>query len=150
MKQKTTIEYAQFAEYDRRQSAIQMHVVLSFLTGLAVGALGIALSTFHAGLLDAVYAPYAYLAMAVGVGATAKGLGWALLSTFLSGTSMLVAAMGGRAMLGEFDFAIFDDGGVTAMNLMLAQIAVVGLLSYVIRRRVTVKSGDPGGVVDSL
>lgn len=130
----TTIDYADFAEYDRRQSAIQRHVVLAFLAGLAVGALGMAISGLASDLVGEFYDPYAYLALAIVVGATATGFGWALLTTFLAGTSMLVSAMGGSAVLGQSDFEVIGGGHAAGLNLLLVLLVAVGLLAHVTRR----------------
>ncbi len=128
--EKIAIEYADFAEYDRRQRGIQRHVLAAFVGGLVVGSFGVLMS----GLRLGVYDPYAYLALAVVVGATATGFGWALLTTFLASVSTLVAAMAGSALHGDLRFEAIG-GSAAGVNLLLVQLVVFGLLAYFTRRR---------------
>lgn len=127
---KIAIEYADFAEYDRRQRGIQRHMLAAFTGGLAVGAVGVLAS----GLDSGIYDPYAYLALSIVVGATATGFGWALLTTFLASASALVAAMGGSALRGDLRFDAIG-GTANGVNLLVLQFVVLGLLAYLTRRR---------------
>ncbi|MFI6325970.1 hypothetical protein ACIBG8_51225 [Nonomuraea sp. NPDC050556] len=129
--EKTVIDYADFAEYDRRQRGIQRHMLAAFLGGLAVGLLGMLLTRWS--FVGEFYDPYAYLALAIAVGATASGFGWALLTTFLAAVSTLVAAMGGSALQGEFDFDAIG-GSPIGLNVLLVLLVALGLLAYVTRR----------------
>ncbi|MFE3449312.1 hypothetical protein ACFXJ8_10290 [Nonomuraea sp. NPDC059194] len=127
--EKIAIDYADFAEYDRRQRDIQRHVLAAFLGGLVVGAVGVLISDVDVGIYD----PYVYLALTVAVGATATGFGWALLTTFLASASILVAAMGGSALAGDLRFEAIG-GSASGLNLLVAQLVVLGLLAYFTRR----------------
>ncbi|GAA3474797.1 hypothetical protein [Nonomuraea roseola] len=143
--EKIAIEYADFAEYDRRQRGIQRHVLAAFLGGLVVGLVGVVVSELAT---DFHYDPYIYLALAVAVGATASGLGWALLTTFLASASTVVAAMGGSALRGDLNFEAIG-GTSSGLNLVVGQLVALGLLAYVSRR--SDGWGDLGaGVVSGL
>jgi hypothetical protein len=130
----TAIDYADFAEYDRRQRGIERHVLAAFLGGLAVGLIGMLVSGLGPGWGVQLYDPYAYLALSLAVGATASGFGWALLTTFLSAVSTVVAAMGASALRGRdpFDLAGANASG---LNWTLALLVGLGLLAYVTRRK---------------
>ncbi|MEW9547826.1 hypothetical protein [Nonomuraea sp. NPDC050783] len=129
----TTIDYADFAEYDRRQRGIERHLVAAFLGGLAVGLVGMLISGRGPGWLGQLYEPYAYLALALAVGASASGFGWALLTTFLAAVSTLVAAMGAGALRGYPAFDVIG-GSAAGLNWILALLVGLGLLAYVTRR----------------
>ncbi|MDF2709007.1 MAG: hypothetical protein K0R62_4659 [Nonomuraea muscovyensis] len=144
-----TIDYADFAEYDRRQRSIERHVLVAFLGGLVVGLAGMLLSGLGPAWLDRVYDPYAYFALALLVGVTASGLGWALLTTFLAAVTTLVSAMGASALRGRFTFDVMD-GGAAGLNWMLAVLVGLGLLAYVTRREDhwgDISAGVVGGVL---
>ncbi|GGT31245.1 hypothetical protein ACFFV7_47720 [Nonomuraea spiralis] len=130
----TAIEYADFAEYDRRQRRIERHVLTAFLAGLAVGLIGMLTAGKGPSWLGQLYDPYAYLTLSLVVGATASGFGWALLTTFLATVSTLVAAMGASALRGVDGFDIIG-GGAAGLNWTLALLVGLGLLAYVTRRR---------------
>ncbi|MEV0384155.1 hypothetical protein [Nonomuraea sp. NPDC050643] len=129
----TTVDYADFAEYDRRQRAIERHLLGAFLGGLVVGLLGIATSGNGPDWLGQVYDPYAYLALALAVGASASGFGWALLTTFLAAVSTMVSALGASALRGQDAFAIIG-GSPAGLNWTLALLVGLGLLAYTTRR----------------
>jgi hypothetical protein len=131
---KTAIDYADFAEYDRRQRRIEHHVLAAFLGGLVVGLVGMLLSSLGSSWLERIYDPYAYLALVLAVGATASGLWWALLSTFLAAVSMLVAAMGAGTLRGESTLDVIG-GSAVGLNWILVLLVGLGLLAYVTRRR---------------
>ncbi|GAA2302640.1 hypothetical protein GCM10010149_60000 [Nonomuraea roseoviolacea subsp. roseoviolacea] len=132
---KPTIEYADFAEYDRRQRGIERHVLAAFIGGLAVGLVGMFVSGSGPAWCVRLYDPYAYLALAIALGVTAQGFGWAALSTFLAAVSMLVAAMGASAVHGrDFTFDVVG-GSLAGLNWILFMLVGLGLLGYVARRR---------------
>jgi hypothetical protein len=133
----TAIDYADFAEYDRRQRGIERHLLAAFLGGLAVGLIGMLISGKGPVWVGQLYDPYAYLALSLAVGATASGLGWALLTTFLSVVSTLVAAMGASALRGDDAFSIIGSiigGSATGLNWTLVLLVGLGLLAYASRR----------------
>ncbi|MEV0624097.1 hypothetical protein AB0I81_63045 [Nonomuraea sp. NPDC050404] len=130
----TTIDYADFAEYDRRQRAIERHLLAAFLGGLAVGLLGMLISGDGPGWIGQIYDPYAYLALSLAVGASASGFSWALLTTFLAAVSTLVAAMGAGALRGHDALDIIG-GSAAGLNWTLVLLVGLGLLAYVTRRR---------------
>ncbi|MEV2265318.1 hypothetical protein [Nonomuraea africana] len=120
-------------------------MLAAFLGGLVVGLIGVLVSALG---IEFYYDPYAYLALAVVVGATASGIGWALLTTFLASASTVVAAMGGSALRGDLNFEAIG-GTSTGLNLVVAQLVALGLLAYLSRRRDS--WGDLGaGVVSGL
>src|SRR5690606_20442394 len=80
----STIDFDYFAEFDRRQRAIELHLVAAFSAGLAVGLIGMLTAGRVPGWVSQIYDPYIYLALVVAVGASAAGFGWALLTTFLA------------------------------------------------------------------
>ncbi|MER6944743.1 hypothetical protein ABT294_12045 [Nonomuraea sp. NPDC000554] len=129
----TAIDYADFAEYDRRQRGIERHVLVAFVGGLVVGLVGMLISGKGPGWLGQLYDPYAYLALAVAVGVSASGFGWALLTTFLAAVSTLVAAMGGSALRGDLAFDVVG-GSAAGLNWTLAMLVGLGLLGNVTRR----------------
>ncbi|MFG3439710.1 hypothetical protein ACGF0J_20900 [Nonomuraea sp. NPDC047897] len=146
---KTALDYADFAEYDRRQRSIERHVLAAFIGGLVVGLGGMLLSGWGPAWLDRVYDPYAYFALALAVGVTASGFGWALLGTFLAAVTTLVAAMGASALRGRLTFDVMD-GGAAGLNWMLAMLVGLGLLAYVTRRKDhwgDIAAGVVGGVL---
>ncbi|MGA5758399.1 hypothetical protein [Nonomuraea bangladeshensis] len=130
----TTIDYADFAEYDRRQRGIERHLVAAFLGGLVVGLVGVLISGRGPIWIGQLYEPYAYLALSLAVGATATGFGWALVTTFLAAVSTLVAAMGASAFRGDLALADLGGGGAAGLNWVLALLVGLGLLAYVTRR----------------
>ncbi|MEV0590917.1 hypothetical protein [Nonomuraea cavernae] len=130
----TAIDYADFAEYDRRQRGIERHMLAAFLGGLVVGLIGMLMSGKGPGWVGQIYYPYAYLALTLVVGATASGFGWALLTTFLAAVSMLVAAMGGSVFRGDLSFDVIGDSPA-GLNWTLAMLVGLGLLAYLTRRR---------------
>lgn len=133
-KKTTSVDYADFAEYDRRQRGIERHVLAAFLGGLAVGLFGMFATSKGPASFGEIYDPYAYLALALVVGRTASGFCWALLSTFLAAVSTLVAAMGAGALQGEFDIDVIG-GGPAGLNVLLVLLVGLGLLAYVTRRK---------------
>ncbi|MFI7706241.1 hypothetical protein [Nonomuraea sp. NPDC049480] len=129
----TAIDYADFAEYDRRQRGIELHLVAAFLGGLAVGLIGMLVSGRGPGWIDQFYEPYVYLALSLAVGVSASGFGWALLTTFLAAVSTLVAAMGASVLRGDLTFDVIG-GSAAGLNWTLTLLVGLGLLAYVTRR----------------
>ncbi|MCF6470080.1 hypothetical protein FAF44_16995 [Nonomuraea sp. MG754425] len=129
----TTIDYADFAEYDRRQRAIERHLLAAFLGGLVVGLVGMLISGNAPAWVGQIYDPYAYHALSLAVGATASGFGWALLTTFLATVSSLVAALGAGAVRGHDAFEVIG-GSAAGLNWTLALLVGLGLLAYATRR----------------
>ncbi|MGN9838140.1 hypothetical protein ACTMTI_08455 [Nonomuraea sp. H19] len=129
----TAIDYADFAEYDRRQRGIERHLVAAFLGGLAVGLVGMLISGRDPEWVGRLYDPYVYLALSVVVGVRASGFGWALVTTFLAAVSTLVAAMGASTMRGDLAFDVIG-GSAAGLNWTLALLVGLGLLAYVTRR----------------
>ncbi|MER7505436.1 hypothetical protein AB0L05_38275 [Nonomuraea pusilla] len=129
-----SIDYADFAEYDRRQRGIERHLLTSFLGGLAVGLVGMLAVGRGPGWLGLVYDPYVYLALILAVGATASGFGWALLTTFLAIVATLVAGMGADALRGGTGFETIG-GSAAGLNWTLALLVALGLLAHVTRRQ---------------
>jgi hypothetical protein len=130
----TTLDYADFAEYDRRQRGIERHLVAAYHGGLADGLIGMLLSGRGPEWVGQLYEPYAYLALSLAVGFSASGFGWALLTTFLAAVSTLVAAMGASTLRGDLAFDVIG-GGAAGLNWTLALLVGLGLLAYVTRRQ---------------
>lgn len=121
-------EYADYAEYDRRQRGIVRHVLMAFLGGVVVG-LG---AMLPAGPIAATYDPYAYLALTIVVGATASGFLWALLTVFLATASSVISAMGVASLGNDFDLNSVG-GGASGLNTLVVMLVGVGLLAYAAR-----------------
>ncbi|MBF8187745.1 hypothetical protein ITP53_18800 [Nonomuraea sp. K274] len=124
----TTIDYADLAEYDRRQRGIERHLLAAFAGGLVIGLAGILISGTGPGWAGRIYDPYAYLALSLVVGATASGFGWALVTTFLAMISTLVAAIGASAVGGG------DPLDIAGLDWALVLLVGLGLLAYLTRR----------------
>lgn len=129
---KGAMQYMDLAEFDRRQRGIERHVLAAFLGGLVVGLLGVLLAGKGPGWFGHVYDPYAYLALALAVGASASGFGWALLTTFLATVATLTATVAG-VIGGDSRFDVIG-GGAAGLNWTLALLVGIGLLAYVTRR----------------
>lgn len=133
MKHETALTYADFAEYDRRLRGVERHILIAFFAGVLIGAVGMLIDEWDLQGVIEYFDPYAYLALSVYVGATARGFGWALLTTFLSAAASLVSGMGVMALNGNLDLDLVQ-GGPTAMNLLLGMTVAMGLLGYLARR----------------
>ncbi|MEU4228252.1 hypothetical protein AB0F17_28495 [Nonomuraea sp. NPDC026600] len=145
----TALDYAEFAEYDRRQRGIALHVVAAFLGGMTVGIIGVVASGRVPQWLGQLYDPYMYLALALVVGASASGFGWALLATFLAALSMIVASLGGSVLRGGTDLGPVAGGPAIGLNWALVLLVGLGLLAYVTSR--TDRWGDvAAGVIGAL
>jgi len=129
----SAIEYADFAEFDRRQRGIERHVLAAFLAGLAVGFVGLLTAGKGPAWAGQLYDPYAYLAVALAVGASASGFGWALLTTFVATVSTLVATVGLSALGGAPDFGVVG-GSAAGFSWTIVLLVGIGLLAYVARR----------------
>ncbi|MFI7614144.1 hypothetical protein ACIBP6_23220 [Nonomuraea terrae] len=129
----TTIEYADFAEYDRRQRAIERHLLVAFAGGLTVGLIGILFAGNGPGWVGQIYDPYAYLALSLAVGASASGFAWALVTTFLAAVSALVGTMAAGALHGR-DILEIVGSDAAGLNWTLVLLVGLGLLAYATRR----------------
>jgi hypothetical protein len=129
---KSAMQYADLAEFDRRQRGIERHVLAAFLGGLVVGLLGVLAAGRGPGWVGHVYDPYAYLALALAVGASASGFGWALLTTFLATVATLAATVAG--VIGGGSHFDMIGGSAAGLNWTLALLVGIGLLAYVTRR----------------
>lgn len=129
----SSIDYADLAEYDRRQRGIERHLLAAFLGGFVVGLAGMFLAGRGPGWVGQVYDPYVYLALSLAVGATASGFGWALLTTFLAAAATLVAAMGASGFGGDPAFDVIG-GSAAGLNWTIALLVGLGLLAYATRR----------------
>jgi hypothetical protein len=122
-----------FAAGDRRDRLILRHIVLSLFAGMLLGGVG-ALLLSGPETVHTLYNPYAYILLVVVIGRTAVGFGWAVLSGMLAtfGTilSMLLAT-GFRS--GTWSMSLGGDG--TAVNLTVAKLVAIGVLSYLAKRR---------------
>jgi hypothetical protein len=121
-----------FVARDRRDRAILRHMVLSLFVGMLLGGVG-ALLAYGPELLYALYNPYAYLLLVVVTGRTAAAFGWAVLSSVLAAfgpiLSMLVATI---FESNAWRISLGDDGA--SMNLMIANLVAIGVLSYLAKR----------------
>lgn len=121
-----------FVARDRRDRAILRHMVLSLFVGMLLGGVG-ALLSYGPELLYALYHPYAYLVFVVVMGRTAAGLGWAVLSSVLAAfgpiLSMLVATI-----FAKNAWLVSLGGDGASMNLMIANLVAIGVLSYLAKR----------------
>ncbi|SDG14556.1 hypothetical protein SAMN05421505_10254 [Sinosporangium album] len=146
---KIAVDYADFAEYDRRQLAIVQHLLTAFIAGLVVGILGWLVHVVNLGPLQDIFDPYAYFALAIVVGFTASEFAWAVLAGVLAALAPLVAVMGGIAVTGQWDFDSVG-GSALGLNLVLAGLFALSLLAYAARRRDVwgdVAVGLTGGLV---
>ncbi|WP_329091719.1 MULTISPECIES: hypothetical protein [unclassified Streptosporangium] len=107
-------------------------MVLSLFVGMLLGGVG-ALLAYGPDLLYALYNPYAYLLLVVVMGRTAAGFGWAVLSSVLAAfgpiLSLLVATI---FESNAWRMSLGDDGA--SMNLMIANLVAIGVLSYLAKR----------------
>ncbi|WP_214322299.1 hypothetical protein [Nonomuraea sediminis] len=133
MNQDNSLEYADYADYDRRLRGIQRHILIAFFAGLAVGSTGMLIDELGLRGIAPYFDPYVYLGLSVYIGATAAGFYWALLTTFLSTAASLVAGMGVLACFGRLDIDLVN-GGPKAMNLLIALVVCMGLLGHLARR----------------
>jgi hypothetical protein len=129
----STVDYADYADYDRRQRGIETHVLVAFTGGLAAGFAGILTCGKGTNWFGQLYDPYLFLALSLYVGATASGLGWALLTTFLAAVSTLVAAMVAGAVRGNPNFDVIG-GNTTGLDGLLLLLVALGVLAYFTRR----------------
>lgn len=117
-----------YAEGDRHNRAIMLHMVLSLVVGMVLGAVG-ALLAHGPGLVYSIYEPYAYVLLVVVVGRTASGLGWAVLASALAVlgpfVSLLVASLFGPD---AGFFSLGTNGPI--MNLALLTLTSLGVLAY--------------------
>ncbi|GII89831.1 hypothetical protein [Sinosporangium siamense] len=130
---KIAIDYADFAAYDRAQRAILRHLLAAFAGGLLVGIVGWFVHTVDLVPIQEVFDPYAYYALAVIVGMTASGVGWAMLAGLLAALAPLVSTMGGLALTGQWNFDSVG-GSALGLNFILLVLFLFALLAYASRR----------------
>ncbi|PZG27045.1 hypothetical protein C1I98_33605 [Spongiactinospora gelatinilytica] len=126
--------YEGFVEYDRRQERIGRHVVAAFALGLLFGVFGVVATNFLPRGVTAVFNPYGYFLLAVYVGGTATGIGWAALSSLLAALAPLVASMAGTLVFEGFDAQAWGGGSAIETNVLLVAIFGYGLAAYAARR----------------
>ncbi|WP_433253928.1 hypothetical protein ACQPYK_11380 [Streptosporangium sp. CA-135522] len=122
---------AAFLADDRHERAIVLHMVLSFVGGMVLGALGAVLSYGPDGLY-AIYEPYAYVLFVVVVGRTAASLGWAALTSALATFGPIIALLAASIFKSGGDFLSLGTNGVK-LNFTLFTLACFGLLAYFTR-----------------
>ncbi|RBQ14438.1 hypothetical protein DP939_40760 [Spongiactinospora rosea] len=126
--------YEGFAEYDRRQERIGRQVVAAFALGLLFGVFGVVATHVLPIGVTAVFNPYGYFLLAVYVGGTAAGIGWAALCSLLAALAPLVASMAGTLLFEGFDTRAWGGGSAIETNVLLVAIFGYGLAAYVARR----------------
>ncbi|MDF5753981.1 hypothetical protein [Spongiactinospora sp. TRM90649] len=124
-----------FAEYDRGQRRILGHLLLSFVLGLVFGVLGVLVTHAAARAVESLFNPYAYFLLAVYVGATASGLGWAALSALLAALAPMVSSMAGTLMVEGYDTDAWGGGSAIQVNVLLASVFCYGVAAYLARGR---------------
>ncbi|MBG0828779.1 hypothetical protein HS041_13480 [Planomonospora sp. ID67723] len=137
-----------FLAGDRKERAILRHMVLSLIAGLALGALGEALSR-SPGPLHGAYDPYAYILMAAVVGRSAAGLGWAVLSGALAALGPVLSMLGATFFLPREHilYVNFDGMMLNIMLLVLTSIATMAHLTKYGGLRGDVAAGLLAGIV---
>jgi hypothetical protein len=123
---------ATFLADDRQERAIVLHLVLSFVGGMLLGALGAALAD-GPDLLYAIYEPYVYVLFVVIVGRTAAGLGWAALTSLLATLGPIISLLAASIFKSGGEFLSLGSNGAT-LNFTLFTLASFGLLSYFTKR----------------
>ncbi|MEU4831899.1 hypothetical protein [Streptosporangium sp. NPDC023615] len=121
-----------FVAGDRRDRAILRHIVLSLFAGMSLGGVGALLSSGSA-LLSVLYEPGAYVLLVVVLGRTAAGLGWAVLSSVLATFGTVLSTLLASGFTSGAWPTNLGTGG-TAMNLTIANLVAVGVLSHLARR----------------
>ncbi len=123
--------YADYRALEERYRGILRHLVLALLAGTVAGTVGTLIHVAGLDLIERVYDPYAYFAMAVVVGRTAVGFGWALLSATLAALAPMIPALVG-AGLAEHDIDALG-GDPAALNILIIVLVGFGLVAYVAR-----------------
>jgi hypothetical protein len=121
-----------FVAGDRRDRAILRHMVLSLFIGMMLGGVG-ALLAYGPDLPYVVYQSYGYVLLAVVVGRTAAGFGWALLSSVLAAFGPLLSMLAATAFEPGDWFTRLGDDGAT-MNLTVVSLVTIGVVSYLTKR----------------
>ncbi|MGW2197248.1 hypothetical protein ACWCSH_33575 [Streptosporangium sp. NPDC001682] len=107
-------------------------MVLSLFVGMLLGGVG-ALLLYGPGLPGAIYNPYAYVLLAVVVGRTAAGFGWAVLSSVLAAFGVLLSILTATLFEpGDWLTRLGDDGAT--MNLTVVNLVTTGVLAYLAKR----------------
>ncbi|GAA5054276.1 hypothetical protein GCM10023259_035170 [Thermocatellispora tengchongensis] len=124
---------AEYFDLDRRESRIQRHILAAFWLGLLFGLLGTLIRYSGPEPLHMVVDPYAYLLLGASVGATAYGVGWAMLSSLLAAVSPLVSGLACAALIEGFKHDGWISGGFQ-LNFVVVLSLAYGLLAYGARR----------------
>ncbi|MEV7012843.1 hypothetical protein [Streptosporangium sp. NPDC051022] len=127
-----TLEYDYLAG-DRQERAILLHMVLSLLVGMVLGALGALLSS-GPHLIYSIYQPYAYILLVVLVGRTATNLGWAALTSALATFGPLISLLAASIFESSTLYLNLGTNGAV-MNVTVAMLATFGVLAYFTRRQ---------------
>lgn len=136
-----TLEYDYLAD-DRQERAILLHMVLSLLVGMLLGAAG-ALLSYGPQLIHSLYEPYAYILFVVIVGRTAAGFGWAALTSALATFGPLISLLAATIFESSANLLNLTSSGPgvalgsngSTMNLTVAVLATFGILAYFSKRR---------------
>jgi hypothetical protein len=123
--------YADYQALEQRYRGIIRHLVVTLLSGVLVGTVGTVVHMARLDAIERIYDPYAYFVLAVIVGRTAAGFGWALLAGSLAALAPLIPALIG---MGLTDHDIRALGGDPAsLNILIVVLVGFGLVSYVAR-----------------
>lgn len=142
-----------FVEGDRHERAIMLHMVLSLVAGLALGALGAVLAR-GPGPIHSIYQPYVSILLVVVVGRTAAGFGWALLAGTLAAFGPIISLLVSTLFDPAGSLLSVDVDG-PMLNLTVVVLASFAVLAHLTKREdrwADVANGALAGavVVDAL
>jgi len=120
--------FTHYEALERRCRGIIRHLVLSVAAGAAAGVIGTLIHLSGIRQVELAYDPYAYFALAVLVGRTAAGLGWAALSATLAALAPLIPALAGIGLAGHARDAL--GGDPDSLNILLLVLVGFGLVGY--------------------
>ncbi|MFO7252988.1 MAG: hypothetical protein DIU60_019790 [Actinomycetes bacterium] len=123
--------FTHYEALERRCRGIIRHLVLSVAAGAAAGVIGTLIHLSGIRQVELAYDPYAYFALAVLVGRTAAGLGWAALSATLAALAPLIPALAGIGLAGHARDAL--GGDPDSLNILLLVLVGFGLVGYAAR-----------------
>ena len=123
--------FTHYEALERRCRGIIRHLVLSVAAGAAAGVIGTLIHLSGIRQVELAYDPYAYFALAVLVGRTAAGLGWAALSATLAALAPLIPALAGIGLAGHARDAL--GGDPDSLNILLLVLVGFGLAGYAAR-----------------
>lgn len=123
--------YTHYEAIERRCRGIIRHLVLSVTAGAVAGTIGTLIHVSGIRQVELAYDPYAYFALAVLVGRTAAGLGWAALSATLAALAPLIPALAGIGLAGHARDAL--GGDPDSLNILLLVLVGFGLAGYAAR-----------------